>query len=97
MHRQEINEYPEELKAEALRLSDWIRATRAEYGPQVVIRMVDPQSLLGIWRALRFRVRRYPTFLIDGRERVVGWDGDPAHALASAIERRRIAPAGTAA
>jgi hypothetical protein len=59
--------------------------------------MVDPQSLLGMWRALRFRVRRYPTFLVDGGERVVGWEGDPARVLARAVERKGLAPAETGA
>jgi hypothetical protein len=97
VHRQELNEYPEGMKEEFLRLSQWIRTTREQYGPRVLIRLVDPQSLLGMWKALRNGVRRYPTFLVDGTERVVGWEGDPAGALAQAVERRGLAPAASGA
>jgi hypothetical protein len=88
VHRQEINEYPDEVKAEFLRLSRWVRSARERYGPRVEIRLADPQSLLGFWRVVRHRIRRYPTFLVDGTERVVGWEGDPEAALARALARR---------
>lgn len=87
MHNQEINEYPEEVKADYLRLSQWVKALRERHGGQVAIRLVDPQSLLGFWRVLRHCIRRYPTFLIDGAE-VVGWDGEPEGVIATALARR---------
>ena len=89
MHNQEINEYPEEIKAEYLRLSDWVRAVQKTYGAQVVVRIIDPQSLGGFWKVLRHRVRRYPTFFIGGGERLVGWEADPDAALARILGRPR--------
>jgi hypothetical protein len=89
VHNQEINEYPEEVKAEYLRISRWVRALRERYSGRVSVRLVDPQSLLGFWRILRHRIRRYPTFLVDGAE-VAGWDGDPEAAIAAALARRRL-------
>ena len=88
MHTQEINEYPEDVKAEFLRVSEWIRAARKRHGNRIVIRLVDPQSLGGMWKVLRNRIRRYPTFFVDGAERVVGWEGDPDAALTRALVRR---------
>ena len=85
MHTQEVNEYPEEVKAEYLRLSDWVRATRKTYGPRVVVRIIDPQSLGGFWKILRHRIRRFPTFFIDGGERLVGWEADPDGAIARIV------------
>ena len=87
VHRQEINEYPEEIKADYLRLSDWIRNMRRSYGQQVVVRLVDPQSLGGIWKVLRHRIRRFPTFFVGGTERIVGWEGDPDAAVQRALSR----------
>jgi len=87
VHTQELNEYPEDLKAEFLRLSEWIRKTRQTYGRRVVVRLVDPQSLGGMWKVLRQRIRRFPTFLVDGTERVVGWEGDPDEAMRRALSR----------
>ncbi len=88
VHTQEINEYPEDLKAEYLRLSDWIRNTRKTYGPQVVVRVVDPQSLGGFWQVVRHRIRRFPTFFVEGTEKVVGWEGDPDAAVRRAIAQQ---------
>jgi hypothetical protein len=36
--------------------------------------VIDPQSLAGFFLSLRHWVRKYPTFIVDGREKVVGWD-----------------------
>lgn len=91
MHNQEINEYPEEIKADYLRLSNWVRAVRKTYGEQVIVRVIDPQSLGGFWKALRHRVRRYPTFFIGEGERLVGWEADPDAALARIVGRTRAA------
>ncbi len=88
MHNQEINEFPEDVKAEYLRLSEWVRKTRKTHGQRVVIHVVDPQSLGGFWKVLRHRIRHYPTFLMDGRERVVGWEGDPDGTLSRALARQ---------
>lgn len=88
VHTEEINEYPEDLKAEYLRLSEWVRDTRKTYGQQVVVRIVDPQSLGGLWKVLRHRIRRFPTFFVDGGEKVVGWNGDPDGAVRRALARR---------
>jgi acyl-CoA synthetase (AMP-forming)/AMP-acid ligase II len=88
VHRQEINEYPEDVKAEFLRVSEWIRTARKQYGDRVAIRLVDPQSLGGMWKVLRHRIRRYPTFFLNAGERVVGWEGDPDAALARALAQR---------
>lgn len=76
------------MKAEYLRLSEWVRNIRKVHGQWVVIRIVDPQSLGGFWKVLRHRVRRYPTFFVDGGERVVGWEGDPDAAVRRALARR---------
>ena len=91
VHTQEINEYPEDIKAEYLRLSDWIRQTRKTYGQQVVVRIVDPQSLGGMWKVLRHRIRRFPTFFVEGADKIVGWEGDPDGALRRALARRTTA------
>jgi hypothetical protein len=76
------------MKAEYLRLSDWVRKTRQTYGQRVVVRIVDPQSLGGFWKVIKHRIRRYPTFLVDGGERVVGWEGDPDGALSRVLARQ---------
>lgn len=88
VHTQEINEYPEDVKADYLRLSEWTRHTRKAYGQQVVVRVVDPQSLAGFWKVLTHRIRRFPTFFVGGSEKVVGWEGDPDAAVRRALAAR---------
>ena len=66
----------------------WVKEMRQTHGDQVVIRIVDPQSLFGFWRVLRNRIRRFPTFFVDGSERVVGWEGKPEVAVARALSRQ---------
>jgi hypothetical protein len=39
-----------------------------------VIKITDAQSMPAIWKAVTQGVRRYPTFIIDGREKYHGWD-----------------------
>ena len=88
VHTQEINEYPEDVKAEYVRLSDWVRQMRKTYGQQVVVRVVDPQSLSGFWKVVRHWIRQFPTFFVGGSEKVVGWEGDPEAAVRRALATR---------
>jgi hypothetical protein len=73
--RQEImKEYPADMLEEHIRLSDWVVELVQRYGPDIRIRVIDPQSGLGLWKSLRHWVRKYPTFIINGREKYSGWD-----------------------
>ncbi len=74
VHNEEINEYPEELREEYLRLSEWVRGAYKTYGCQVWIKVIDPQSMVGLWKHIRYGVRKYPTFILNGEERFSGWD-----------------------
>ena len=53
--------------------------------------IVDPQSLGGFWKVTRHRIRRYPTFLFEGGERIVGWEGDPDGVLTRVLARQACA------
>ena len=73
-HQNEMNDYPFDLKEEVVRLSDWIRELRRLYKHRLLIKLIDIQSPLGIYKALRHRIRTYPTFIIEGKETYAGWD-----------------------
>ena len=66
--------YPAEMLEEAEFLAAWLQDLSARYGRQLHIRVVDPQSLEGFFKSLRYWVRRYPTFVINRREKYVGWE-----------------------
>jgi len=75
MARQEmVQEYPAEFLEEFDRLMRWINELTLRFGPALQVRVVDPQSPEGLWKCLRYGVRRYPTFLLPGGRKVVGWD-----------------------
>ncbi len=73
-HQKEVNEYPPELKEEVVKLSEWIKELTRLYKHRLLIKLIDIQSLLGIYKSLRHRIRRYPTFIIEGKEVYTGWD-----------------------
>lgn len=67
-----LEAYPPEFIAEYQRLSQTIRLLSERFGAQVVIRIWDPRSPQGLLRALRYRLRRYPSFVIAGKYKVAG-------------------------
>ena len=69
-----LDEYPQEWKEEYQRLTDWVYDLAHRYGDRIRIKVIDPQSPEGLLKSLRYRVRSYPTWVVDGKTRVVGWD-----------------------
>lgn len=69
-----LEEYPPEWMDEHQRLTDWVYDLAGQYGERIQIKVIDPQSAEGLFKSLRYRVRRYPTWIVDGEARVVGWD-----------------------
>ncbi|MGB7572466.1 MAG: hypothetical protein WBN53_01285 [Thermodesulfobacteriota bacterium] len=70
----EMDEYPPDLKEEYTRLSDWIRELNRLYKHRLLIKLIDVQSPFGIYKSLRYRIRTYPTFIVEGKETYAGWD-----------------------
>ncbi len=83
-----LDELPPEWQADFRRLSALIFDLADRYTGRVQIRVYDPRSPQGLIKAVRHAVRRYPTFVIAGRERIVGYD-EPAleRALQAAVAR----------
>ena len=73
-HQEEIDGYPEDVKHDFNRLADWLFEIAHQYGDQIQIRIIDPQSIEGIYKSFRYWIRKYPTFLVNGREKLTGWD-----------------------
>ena len=72
--KEEIEGYPSEMKEEFLRLSEWISELCRLYRHRIRIRLIDAQSLLGIYKSLIHRFRKYPAFIIDKKDVYIGWD-----------------------
>jgi hypothetical protein len=70
----DLNEYPEDIKEDYLFLSTWIKELSAQYREKILIRVTDAQSLQGVVKSIRYRVFRYPAFIINSREKYTGKD-----------------------
>jgi len=81
IHSREINEYPEEVKDEFLRLSDWIRELMRLYKHRILLRAIDAQSPLGVLKSLWHRAWGYPAFIVEGRDKYAEWDPEKLEAL----------------
>lgn len=85
-----LDEYPAEWQEEFRRFSDHVLDLSARYGNAILIRIFDPRSLQGLWKSIRYGVRHYPTFIVNGREKVTGWDAariESALKAAGAVEK----------
>jgi hypothetical protein len=69
---------------EAFRLMDVLDRVRERFGARVVVHLIEPLSFPWIVRVVRYRPRRYPAFILGGREVV---DGDEAPTLPERIRR----------
>jgi hypothetical protein len=78
-----LGEYPQDLLEEHQQLSTLVVELINRFQDGITIQVIDPQSLQGIFKSIRYRVRKYPVFIIDGNELILGWD---RAALDSAIE-----------
>ena len=79
--REILNDYPEDLKEEYLFLSNWIRELSQKYRENILIKVIDVQSLQGVYKSIRYGIFRYPTFIINSKKKYTGKDKDRLDAL----------------
>jgi len=82
--RQDMADYPADLREEFVRLSDWLSELGRLYRHRITIRLIDATSPLGVYKSLLHRIRRYPTFIIEKKEVYSGWDRSRIEALLDA-------------
>jgi hypothetical protein len=82
---QRKNALPADLQAEYAAISDWVQRAFDRYGDRLTVKVVDAASIEGVYKAVRYRARRFPAFIIDGQERIVGFNADR---LSAALEER---------
>ena len=73
-HKRDFDEYPQDLREEFSKLSDWIRELHHSYHQRLQIALIDAQSPAGILKSLRHLIREYPAFILDGKKIYSGWD-----------------------
>jgi len=92
VHQKEMDEYPADLKEEYSKLSDWIRELNGLYKHRLSIKLIDVQSPLGMYKSLRYRIRTYPTFIVEGKETYVGWDKSQLEGLLDKYIKNALPP-----
>jgi hypothetical protein len=89
VHREQAKEaLPDDLRAEFDELSHWVHDTVDRFGDRIRIKIVDAASIEGFLKSLRHRIGRYPTVVIDGKEKIVGKD----YARLQAVLEARLGP-----
>jgi hypothetical protein len=73
-HERGLEEYPPEWQADFQLLSDLVIDLAARYGSSILIKIFDPRSLQGLVKSIRYRVHRYPTFIVGGGRKITGLD-----------------------
>jgi hypothetical protein len=71
-----LGEYPPDLLEEQQKLSTLMVELIRYFKDDITIHVIDPQSLMGIITFIKYRVRKYPAFIIDGKELIIGWNRD---------------------
>lgn len=86
-----LDEFPPEWQADFQKFSKVILDLSLRYGDSIMIRIFDPRSLQGLIKAIRYRIHRYPTFVIDKGIKVIGLDAMKLEQVlfnASAVEQK---------
>lgn len=91
-HQKEVNEYPPELKEEYVKLCEWMKELTRLYKHRLLVKLIDVQSFLGIYKSLRHGIRKYPSFIIEGKEVYTGWDKDQVEALLDKYIKTSLLP-----
>jgi len=67
-----LDSFPPDWMEDFKKLSSVILDISENFGDQILIRVYDPRSLQGMLRSLRYRVTRYPTFVVKDFGKVAG-------------------------
>jgi hypothetical protein len=79
--RSSAEEYPEDWKDAASHLSKWISEISLMYRHRILIRVIDAQSPMGMWKQIRYRVFKFPAFIVNKKKAYVGWDPQALESL----------------
>jgi len=67
-----LKEYPDEVRENYRRICDLAISLVNYFGDKIRIDAVDVSTPQGIWKSLRYRVKKYPTFIINGKHKITG-------------------------
>lgn len=89
--REAAEALPDDLAREYQAVSDWVHDLLRRHGRRLRIDVLDAASIRGFLVSLRHRIGRYPSVIVDGREKRAGLH---VAALDALIDARVAAAAG---
>ncbi len=75
---------PEEMLRDYAQVSRWVNRLVDRFGDRVAVKVIDAASIEGVWKAVRYGLRRYPAIVVEGRDKLDLADEQAANA---AVER----------
>ncbi len=88
VRREDSDAYPPQLHEEWKKLREILQELGRLYRHRIVIRLVDAESPLGLYKALRHRFRKNPAFILDKKDVYTGWELEEIEALLDARLRK---------
>lgn len=73
LHSDTLKSYPDDVQEEYFKLSSLVRDVQSYFGHHIKIKVIDPTTFEGIYKSIKYRTRKYPSFVINGKEKRVGW------------------------
>lgn len=84
---------PPDWAGDFQKLVDLIFQLADRFGEHIRLRLWDPRSIPGLVKCLRYWIRQYPSFVIDGRIVIPGWDSERLdNVITSLIHESRYYP-----
>lgn len=73
VHEEQLeSSLPEDLRHEYQVVSDWVREMFRTHCDNIVLKVIDAASIEGFYKSLKYKARRYPAVIVDGRSKFIG-------------------------
>jgi hypothetical protein len=82
--------YPEDWKEAVEHLAAWIAEISRLYRHRILIRVIDAQSPMGLWKQIRHRVFKFPAFIVNKKKTYIGWNPRELESVIDEEVRRTI-------
>ena len=81
VQEEDRNAYPPQFHEEWRKLREIMLELKHLYRHRIDFRLIEADSLLGLYKAVRHRFRKYPTFILDKKDVYSGWEIEKIESL----------------
>jgi len=67
-----LKDYADDVSKTYKDICDLVKQLVNYFGDHLEVEAVDPTTPLGIWRSIKYRISRYPAFIINGKHKMIG-------------------------